>query len=276
MKRTSRVLWNVLGSLSFIITCILAAGFIYAVWSVIQPAESNLTAIKEEEELTAAPYEDGEFRLVALGDSLTKGTGDNSGLGYIGQVKQVADGQAREPVFLVNYAVNGYTTGQLLKDLTTGQGDISVVSKADAIVFTIGGNDVFPLNNVAETGIDAEQARANMPQALESLAGILARLREINPQAPIYYVGLYNPFLDVTEVAEETTLFVQEWNQAVEELMRNDTNALLIPTYDLFAYRGTSYLSSDHYHPNGEGYARVAERVVQALEARFGWEEEEA
>lgn len=276
MKRTSRTLWNVLGSLSFIITCVLAAGFIYAIWSVVQPSESNLAAIQEEEEQTAAPYEDGEFRLVALGDSLTKGTGDTSGLGYVGQVKQAADGQAGEPVFLVNYAVNGYTTAQLLKDLTSGQGDISVVSKADAVMFTIGGNDIFPLDEVAETGIDAEQARVNMPQALDNLAGILARLREINPHAPIYYVGLYNPFLDVTEVAEETTLFVQEWNRAVEGLLHEDTNALLIPTYDLFAYRGTSYLSSDHYHPNGEGYTRVAERVVQALDARFGWEEEEA
>jgi lysophospholipase L1-like esterase len=265
--------WVALGSLSLLCTVALAAGFAVAAWHVMRPAETNLEAAPQES-APAAPVPDGEFYLVALGDSLTKGTGDAAGeLGYPGRVKQALEQRIDEPVFLINYAVEGYTSAQLLGDLQSGHGDMAAVAKADAVVLTIGGNDLFDVRSALESGISIEEAEAERDAALDRIAAIMRRIRELNPRTPIYYIGLYNPFADIPEVADQAAAFVEDWNRVLERRIADDPLMFLIPIYDLFADNVTRYLSFDHYHPNAAGYDRIAVRVVQALAARFGFEE---
>jgi lysophospholipase L1-like esterase len=40
---------------------------------------------------------------------------------------------------------------------------------------------------------------------------------------------------------------------------------VLVPTYDLFELNANKYLYSDHFHPNQDGYERIAERIVQIM-----------
>ncbi len=41
---------------------------------------------------------------------------------------------------------------------------------------------------------------------------------------------------------------------------------IMVPTYDLFRLNGRGYLADDHFHPNGKGYERIADRIVNILE----------
>jgi lysophospholipase L1-like esterase len=47
--------------------------------------------------------------------------------------------------------------------------------------------------------------------------------------------------------------------------MNTYPNMILVPTADLFEQNLTKYMYTDHFHPNQEGYQRMAERAVQAL-----------
>jgi lysophospholipase L1-like esterase len=80
------------------------------------------------------------------------------------------------------------------------------------------------------------------------------------------YVGLYNPFYDVDSLRVPASSVIQQWNAYAHKLAAADGNATVVPTYDLFESDIGRYLSSDHFHPNEAGYARMAARIVQALQ----------
>ncbi|MGO4274197.1 lipase, partial [Paenibacillus sp. TAF58] len=77
--------------------------------------------------------------------------------------------------------------------------------------------------------------------------------------------GLYHPFLEL-DPKKEGSLIVQRWNNSVFEMMNRYPHMAIVPTYDLFEQNLIKYLSSaDHFHPNGDGYERIADRIVQIL-----------
>jgi len=79
------------------------------------------------------------------------------------------------------------------------------------------------------------------------------------------YVGLYNPFADLKDVKEAGDQAVANWNLNVLDTMNQYSGTIVIPTYDLFTSNLDRYLSGDHFHPNGDGYQRIAERIVQSI-----------
>ena len=81
------------------------------------------------------------LRLVAIGDSLTYGVGDqaNDG-GYVGQIKaRLQQHLPKTKVATSNYGVSGDRSDQILKRLQS-QSQMQVdLRKADVIVMTVGG-----------------------------------------------------------------------------------------------------------------------------------------
>lgn len=92
---------------------------------------------KKEEEKTL-------ISLVAMGDSLTEGDGDEKKAGgYVGILdKSLAKHQEVRSVETSNYGVSGNRSDQLLKRLKTEPDFQKAVQKANVITMTIGGNDV--------------------------------------------------------------------------------------------------------------------------------------
>ena len=174
-----------------------------------------------------------------------------------------------KPVTLVNnLAVNGMTAVRLAK-LLDQTGVRKAIGQADLILFTIGGNDLFKIaqngGSAAKGGdVSPELLARLLPQTEPLLDDIFAKLRKINPNARIVYIGLYNPFYDVTE-ARTFSERILEWNEYAHKITDADGNATVVPVYDLFESNVKAYLSSDHFHPNAQGYERIAQRIVQAL-----------
>ncbi len=257
--KTSRWLWPLLAISSLAACLLLISGLIYGISTILYPAESNLQRVNVERDDQL--NEDGVWTILALGDSITKGTGDATSKGYAGQVRDAVDAWDDTEVRLINMAVNGYTTEQLHTQIEQQNGVIVSIQQADAILLSIGVNDLYtPGEEVLP-----EDVADSMTQALSRIEDIVQALTELNTDVRILYTGLYHPLREIDPDGELAAL-LREWNYQVMQVADAYPQVVFVPTYDLFGDNGTRYLSGDHYHPNEEGYKRIAARIMQVLE----------
>lgn len=205
----------------------------------------------------------GDYRLVALGDSLTRGTGDPSGQGYVGYLTDGLQKKANKKVITSNLGINGMKAPELLQYVQSP--DVQKeIKNAHLIALSIGGNDLTQgLGSV--NAPDPAVAAATMQTYLDTLDKILKQIRGINQQAPILFVGLYNPFPFTGDTQQKALQVLDEWNSKTAKLFHNYPNTLLVPTQDIFTWNADKLLAQDHFHPNAEGYKSIATRMLQNL-----------
>jgi lysophospholipase L1-like esterase len=262
MRTSGQLLWRTVGLLSVLSFLLFAAGFVFA----LDPRQlASGPAAEPAEHAKPAPSKPGEGirHVVALGDSLTRGAGDANGLGYVGHVRQALEKQTGHPVTLTNLAINGQESTGLVEQLSQPQVQ-KLLTQADLILFTIGGNDLFKQSGGVYR-LDKEKLAAAAKGLTANYEQILRQIRELNASATIVYAALYNPFGD-TEAAADTVKPVLDWNSAASAIAARYPRVIVVPTYDLFVNKEKTYLYTDHFHPNGAGYARIAERIMQALQ----------
>jgi lysophospholipase L1-like esterase len=206
--------------------------------------------------------EDGSFRLLALGDSLTRGTGDPAGKGYVGYMLDRLKEKSKQPIGVENYGVNGQTSGQLVSLLQ--KSDIqNQIKAASVIVVSIGGNDLFrggeTLGNLDDKNVEGIQ-----DEYLRQLDAILKQLREHNAAANIFLIGLYNPFIELKDSAV-TTKIVRDWNYKAAEVASRYPQTVIVPTFDLFQLKVQDVLARDLFHPNASGYRLIGDRVAALI-----------
>ncbi|TCS96478.1 SGNH/GDSL hydrolase family protein [Hazenella coriacea] len=236
----------------------LATGFVLAIQDQITPQAKPLFQAPKNKQTSKA--EGG--MLVGLGDSLTKGIGDSKGLGYFGLVKEDLRKKSTQPVSAVNLAVSGQTSTELAKQIQQTQVR-TIVKEADWITLTIGGNDLFRGSGRLEK-IDEQAAEQSRLVYEKNLTFILSEIRKLNPDARIYMFGLYNPFGDLAEEKRSSRL-AAEWNETMHTISAQYDQVVVVPTFDLFQLQPNAYLYSDHFHPNEQGYSRMATRLLQVI-----------
>ncbi|SCY25649.1 Lysophospholipase L1 [Paenibacillus polysaccharolyticus] len=266
-------IWRSVSTISIVATLLLIFGFAYAIKDVIFPqGDSTLN----EGQKAAAPakdaqnrgnkaiVEDGKIRMAVIGDSLARGTGDDEGLGFVRRAANLLKDEGHDVQVLNNLGVNGLRTDALLKKLDE-QGVQYVLQQSNFILLSIGANDLFQGGQVlqGEDPPTAEKLAAALPETSKRLQEILKKVKEINPNAQIAYIGLYNPFGNVKELEKPGNAVVAAWNDAAMSILNNEDNMTLVPTFDLFENHLDEYLSSDHFHPNGQGYQQMAVRIAQ-------------
>ncbi|MCM3717402.1 GDSL-type esterase/lipase family protein [Fictibacillus phosphorivorans] len=217
---------------------------------------------KEKTESATSKKEDGNLTIFALGDSLTRGTGDADGKGYVGYLSERLKKKSEQDITLFNTAIKGETSRGLLKQLR--QSEIQrQVKQADVIMMTIGGNDLFQQGKVLES-LDKNAINGKKQIYLRNIKNIYKQLRELNQDAVIYHVGLYNPFSNLQD-AKTTSSIVRDWNFQTAETAAQFNNIVYVPTFDLFQLQVENYLYSDQFHLNTEGYKLIAERVASLV-----------
>jgi lysophospholipase L1-like esterase len=269
------MLWRLLAVTSICATVLLFIGFSWAVNDTLYPAlkqETNMNEWKQEAVRPAVhSFKDAaEIRIVALGDSLTKGTGDHTGEGYVKQVAEGLRSEWNKPVTIINnLSINGLRADELAERLDSDNGFAYALKSANLILLTIGGNDLFHQTRARNAGrkLSAftmlEQTK-ELPTAMTRFDRVIKELYKINSTAKIVYVGLYNPFYDIEEL-RIGSLQVQQWNEEAYSMLHSYPNMIMIPTYDLFEGKIGDYLSNDHFHPNHQGYGKIASRILDSL-----------
>ena len=206
-----------------------------------------------------------DTHIVAIGDSLTQGVGDETGNGgYVGilEEKLVAD---NFNVSFDNFGKRGNRTDQLLNRLDNEE-IIKSVEKADIVLITIGANDIMKIVKDNFMNLTIEPFREEQDPYGERLAQILARISSMNGEAKIYLLGFYNPFEPYFSDIEALNQIILGWNSESLQTVNQFEQVDFIPMHDIFNYTNEPVLADDNFHPNYEGYEMMAERVLEYLE----------
>jgi lysophospholipase L1-like esterase len=201
-------------------------------------------------------------KLVALGDSLAYGAGDETGGGLAGRLRGTFD--------TVNLGVNGAQTSDLLGRLRQERVRREVAG-ADAIVLSIGANDLFRSQAARNETLRAPLAVAM--RILGRIEQVVDELRRLNPSARILILGGYNPAPDHPQ-APLIDQYLGLWDATLANTFEGDPLVSVVQLSDIVTPRRLSRF--DRFHPGGAAYAAAAERIAGMLgegrprDRRFG------
>ncbi|MCA0990336.1 GDSL-type esterase/lipase family protein [Guptibacillus hwajinpoensis] len=228
--------------------------------------EPEVTATKEEQkpEKVETAVTDPDIRIVGLGDSLTKGSGDSTDQGYIGRLAANLERDTDTSILVENYAVHGRQTPKLYKMLVENNAKSSL-AEADLIVMSIGGNDLMKVVKEHFLDLQIDVFQREQTSYVERLDAIMKRLRSINSDAPILFIGLYNPLLENFQSVTEIDQIVQRWNGASQDTVEKDNRTTFVPIYELFSSVDENLFFEDGFHPNDQGYELIARQIQYRL-----------
>lgn len=252
-------LWTAPLTVGIAAALLFGAGFVLALRGSIGQPLGEPPPPQQAAPVVSAPA--GALRILVLGDSLARGTGDETGKGFAVGVLEAF--RKTGPAELTNIAVNGMESPEV-RTLVETPNVRALAAGASLILVSAGGND---LTHGVTRGTDSPAAIADSVSAargryVESLRGILETLREANPTAPIGVLGLYDPFGGEAGPGRLGASVILQWNTLAQETALSFPNVFVIPTFDLFQSR-PDRLAADRYHPNRAGYAEIAHRILQ-------------
>ncbi|MHC5229432.1 SGNH/GDSL hydrolase family protein [Enterococcus sp. LJL99] len=237
------------------------------------------------------------IHYVAIGDSLTEGIGDstNSG-GFVPLVSRDLEKQlGLNGVQVDNFGKNGDRSDQILKRIKKNEEIQKSIASADVITLTFGGNDLMKVVKGDIFSLTEKSFNKPLKAYQKGVKKLLDEVRTYNEHAPIYVVGIYNPFyLYFPEISEMQDI-VNNWNKGTEEVVDEFSNAYFIPINDLL-YKGSggdvgivsdgtissseaaqditndALYEEDHFHPNNLGYQIMASTVRdEMLKTKDQW-----
>lgn len=260
-------------------------------------SESSSESTEQTSEL------DEQKRLVALGDSITRG------YGLAEDEKSYVEILTEEGNFKSNnFAVNGRTSTVLLEDLQKpSEKERSALEQANYIVMSIGGNDMLYLLNKLVNGalpsdstenpvetvnnlidmaekLTAENMTSDISYYKSTVEKVINILREMNPNAEIVMQTVYNPFKPIFVVAPIMFANMKDDIDGAYKRVEGCINGFNTTLFELsekygfkiadvskvFRESDKKYinmsLSNPDIHPNAAGHRCIAEIIEQTLD----------
>lgn len=250
-------------------------------WLIFPPASSRFDA---KQKVSFQLFEK-QMNYAALGDSLTEGVGDATGQGgFVPLFAKDLENDKNVKVNSSNFGKAGDTSTQIYDRMQQQSKIMTGLKKADIITLTVGGNDVMKVirDNISQIStLDATAFEQPAKAYQKHLRQILAAIRKVNNHAPIYVLGIYNPFyLNFPQITTMQTV-INNWNTATDSVVKSEKKAYFVPINDLI-YKGVDgkkgvaddqttggedndlLYTGDHFHPNNVGYQIMAQAVYQA------------
>jgi lysophospholipase L1-like esterase len=196
--------------------------------------------------------------VVTLGDSLAYGAGDETHSGIAGRLKDElhARGVSADTV---NLGVNGAQTADLIARL--GQDRVRRnVASADAIVLSIGANDLFRTPGAREETLRNPLTVAG--RILDRIAKIVTELHALNPAVRVLLLGGYNPVPSHPYSAMIGPL-LGLWDGMLAGRFEDDPRVAVVTMADVVVPQRLSRY--DSFHPGGSAYAEAAKRIAALL-----------
>lgn len=205
-------------------------------------------------------------KIVAIGDSLTEGIGDETKSGgYVGILNHTFEDNNLN-ITVENFGKKGNRSDQLLKRLEKEE-IASSIKEADIVLITIGANDIMKVLKSNFMNVTMEPFQEERVKYGERLTAIFTKINELNPDTQIYLMGFYNPFERHFGEIKELGMIIDNWNETGKLISEQYENVEFIPTKDLYSNPNLDLLADDEFHPNTTGYKLMAQRILEYLEA---------
>ena len=204
---------------------------------------------------------------VALGDSLAAGQTPYAEIdaGYTDFIAMQLMRSGQLQSFTKQLAFPGYTVGDVVERVQTEEAQ-QLLQNATLITISAGANNLLPLvsHNPQQGTIRFSQRTADfaLNKARKDYTKLLQLVRKLAPQADVYVMGYYFPYVSVHE---------QQLAGVTEQLNTlNDILANVASVYDAqfinvsFGDQASRYLPNvADVHPNMEGYMVMANAFLQ-------------
>jgi lysophospholipase L1-like esterase len=207
---------------------------------------------------------------IAIGDSLTAGLGssEENHLRMHGFVPQFTK-YLREDhnVTVENYGIPGLSSPGLLTLLTADEALQNRLKTAGVISVSIGGNDFLQAIRSVPEGEDESALNLRMEILKRTYQETYKLLRELNPDATIILLGLYNPYPDGHELTDLGAKYAPLFNGFIEEYAEEE-KTLVIDPYDTFTGNALewTHIGKEDIHPNDKGYFEIVRLMRAAYE----------
>ncbi len=214
---------------------------------------------------TLAPGRDKDantIKITIMGDSIAKGTGDETGKGLAGNIRYYFGNLTSKDISVEDIGINGLRSEGLLDQLRSGK-PAPLISDSDYIVISIGGNDAREILRAKGISRD-EEFNDILDRYAANLKECLKIIRKDNRSCIIVLLEIYNPYQDEDP---EVNGLLNEWNYKTEQLLENDRRAVGVPTDMLFKFNIKRFIAPDGLHPNSDGYRAISQIISRALES---------
>jgi lysophospholipase L1-like esterase len=199
------------------------------------------------------------LQVVTLGDSLAFGAGDESHGGIARRLDAELRARGITTVQTTNLGVNGAQTADLLTRLEQKRVR-NAIADADAVILSIGANDLFRSPHSREEVLRAPIAIAD--RILGRIERIVAEIHAVNPEARVLVLGGYNP-VPSHEWAPTINQYLGMWDVALSARFEEDKRVAVVKMSDIVTPQRLSRY--DSFHPGGEAYAEAAKRIAAML-----------
>ncbi|GAB4547162.1 MAG: hypothetical protein Fur002_22910 [Anaerolineales bacterium] len=247
------------------------------------PTEAPTTGISAP--TIAAPASalpSGPLTMIALGDSLTQGDGDESGRGYTLRLLDLVNA-IRPDSTITNLGQSGWNSDALIQgdqglesQLTRAESELSGAAangRAAVALVWIGSNDLWYLyeygGDINDEGDaqDAEHFSANIDVILRRLRGagaqVVIALLDDQSKRPIALRG--EAFLEITpNELQRMSAQVGRYNEIIKSKAAQ-YGALTVDFYSTDIFTNSATLYDDGNHPNPAGYDVIAQKWFDAL-----------
>lgn len=229
-----------------------------------------------------APLPAGPVHIVALGDSLTQGDGDDSGRGYPGRLLEMVNA-IRPNSTLTNFGQSGWSSDALINgdqglesQLTRAVSelqDATAQGKAALALVWIGSNDLWYLyeygGDIDDAGdaSDAQRFETNIDTILNQLHGtgaqVVIALLDDQSKRPVALKG--EAFVSITpDEMNRMSAHVDVYNQIIRD-KATQYGALTVDFYSTDIFTNPATLYDDGNHPNQAGYDIIAQKWFDAI-----------
>ncbi|RBP91428.1 lysophospholipase L1-like esterase [Cytobacillus firmus] len=196
--------------------------------------------------------------IVAFGDSLTYGYGDETEEGYIGRLQSKLDRTFPDKNYkITNHGVYGYKSSDVLQQMLKPK-VAQDIKNADMFIVYIGTNDLLKSNGGDLYPLHHEKLVEAKDIYEDKLNGILETLETANRDAPVILLGLYNPYPDGDQIEK----YIDHWNKSIRKKAAEDKKITYVSTNELFKGKNKKQYFADSLHPNGKGYELIADKII--------------
>ncbi|OCA87543.1 hypothetical protein A8F94_06675 [Bacillus sp. FJAT-27225] len=246
----------------------IAGWFYYPQYQIQQMKKQSLEASQDGSIPTYIDYfsksENESLYHLAIGDSVIRGYGVGQHQNLVSEVSAELERQTGKQVSFNNEGINGITSTELKQLVYSGQYD-GQIKKSDIITVNIGGNDV--LRTI-------KKQRHDIPSAFkafdtlqvnfsENLGDIVGRITEINPNATIVFLELYNPVSPDMGYYTLAEKLLPKWNINIYKTAQTIPGSIVVETSKVINGENLQNLSPDGVHPSQLGYKAIASLIIE-------------